>query len=207
MQQIQKPKKVVQYTLQGKYVKTWVSASWASKSLNLQARGIKNCCSKKNRVKSVGGFIWVYEDEKDNLDYYLVKNISLPKKVNQYDKEFNLVKTWDSIYQICKENNYSSTSISNTCNHKNKTAYGYIWLFEADSKIMDKDYYNNRGKIEAKKVAQYNKDMTLLKVWDSVTKVAKSNNWSSGHISNACNNKVKTAYGYIWKYKIGRAHV
>lgn len=54
-------KKVKQYTIDGKYIKTWNAIVDAQKSLNIGH--ISQCCSGKR--KTSGGFIWKYEgDEK-----------------------------------------------------------------------------------------------------------------------------------------------
>lgn len=62
-----------------------------------------------------------------NCNYNI--NYSLSKKVIQYDIQNNYIKTWDSIAQIVRENNFSSTFISRCCKNKCKTAYGYKWEY------------------------------------------------------------------------------
>ena len=59
----------------------------------------------------------------------------------------------------------------------------------------------------SKKVAQYSKSMEYIQSFNSITDAAKylckkpeSNRGIRTHISEVCNNKRKTAYGYIWKY-------
>lgn len=131
MRQIQKPKAVLQLNEDGSFVCRWGSASHASKSLNLWALGIKNCCEQKSHVKSVGGFIWIYEEDKNTIDmnYYLNKNISYPKSVNQYDLSMNFIKTWDSAYIAGKLGGFLASEISRVCNGKRKTHKGFIWKY------------------------------------------------------------------------------
>lgn len=54
-----------------------------------------------------------------------------------------------------------------------------------------------------KPVIQYTKDGEFVKEWKSITDVLNHYNINnkSGNISQCCNGKAKTAYGYIWKYK------
>lgn len=52
-----------------------------------------------------------------------------------------------------------------------------------------------------KVVEQYTKDGQLVKEYKSVAEVVRVNNFSQGNISNCCNGKLKSAYGYVWKYK------
>ena len=52
------------------------------------------------------------------------------KKVNQYDKQGNFIKTWDSMMDIQRELNFNIAYISHCCSGKGKTGYGYLWGFE-----------------------------------------------------------------------------
>lgn len=51
------------------------------------------------------------------------------KKINQYDLNGNLIKTWDKVLDITKTMKISKQSISYCCNGKTKTAGGYIWRY------------------------------------------------------------------------------
>lgn len=54
----------------------------------------------------------------------------------------------------------------------------------------------------AKKVAQYDLDGNLIKVWDSIREIKRCLGYDNGTISKFCRNKVncKHCYGFIWKY-------
>lgn len=47
------------------------------------------------------------------------------KSINQYDKQGNLIKTWDSIMEIEEELNYNHSYISRCVRKKHPTAYNY----------------------------------------------------------------------------------
>lgn len=51
----------------------------------------------------------------------------------QYDLAGNKIKRWDSAAEVQRELNYDASSIRKVCNHKNRTAYGFIWRNENDS--------------------------------------------------------------------------
>jgi len=53
------------------------------------------------------------------------------KKVNQYDKNMNLIKTWGSLMDIQRELKINNSSISNVCLLKPnyRTAGGFIWRY------------------------------------------------------------------------------
>ena len=133
MRMIQKPKKVIQFDLKGNFIREWISVSQASKELSLYKRAIKNASERNNKVKTSGKFIWMYKDENDEIglhEYYLSERKLNTKKINQYDKNMNFIKTWDSIKQICEENNWSSLSIRNNCKGITKISHGYIWRYK-----------------------------------------------------------------------------
>lgn len=52
---------VIQYTMDGQYVKEWRSAYDIEKELNISV----NSCL-KGRLESIGGFRWVYKIPRDN---------------------------------------------------------------------------------------------------------------------------------------------
>lgn len=58
---LRKTKKIIQYDLDGNFIKTWDSIKEASVNLNINACGILNCC--KKRSKKSGGYIWRYADK------------------------------------------------------------------------------------------------------------------------------------------------
>lgn len=56
-------KKIIQYDLNGFFIKEWSSAREASKALNIQYKNISAVCrGKRNKC---GNFIWKFKEEKD----------------------------------------------------------------------------------------------------------------------------------------------
>lgn len=52
------------------------------------------------------------------------------KSILQIDKETNeIIKHWNSMLEVTKNLNIAGSSISDVCNHKRKTAGGFIWKF------------------------------------------------------------------------------
>lgn len=54
--------------------------------------------------------------------------------------------------------------------------------------------------LNAKKVAQYTKNLDLIKVWDCMSYASNELKISMGHISSCCHEKRKSAGGYVWKF-------
>lgn len=54
-------KAVVQYTLDGIFIKEWKSATQATKELNICGSHISDCC--KGKRKTCGGYVWKYKPD------------------------------------------------------------------------------------------------------------------------------------------------
>ena len=66
------PKKVIQYDLDGSFIRVWDSITEASRTLNIQHPCISDCC--RGKQKTAGGFIWKYATEEE-IEY--AKNLSI----------------------------------------------------------------------------------------------------------------------------------
>lgn len=53
----------------------------------------------------------------------------LAKKVRQYDLKGNFIKEYESTIEVERQLGYFQSSISNCCNNKRKTAYGFKWKY------------------------------------------------------------------------------
>ena len=49
--------------------------------------------------------------------------------VTQYTRQMEQIKTWSNIYDVCKENDWRTSSIKECCEGKRKTAYGFRWQY------------------------------------------------------------------------------
>ena len=70
--------------------------------------------------------------QKENINYAQRVNSSFNdrnKKVEQYDKENNLISTYESISQASRKTGITVSSISYSANGKRKTGGGFIWHF------------------------------------------------------------------------------
>lgn len=57
---------------------------------------------------------------------------ALGKPIIQLDKNLNIIKEWESALKAAQSINKPSSSISECCNKKRKSSYGYIWVFKED---------------------------------------------------------------------------
>ena len=122
-------KKVYQYDLKGNLINVWASTMDCDRN-GYESGNISSCCLGK--LKTHKNFIWSYKPI-ENFDInnysYNYKNRKGFKKVYQYDKDYNLIKIWDSAAEASR-NGFDNANISKCCSGKQKTHKGYIWSYE-----------------------------------------------------------------------------
>lgn len=52
----------------------------------------------------------------------------------------------------------------------------------------------------SKRISQYSMSGELIKIWECGMDIKRELGYSNGNISMCCNGKMKTAYGFIWKF-------
>lgn len=115
-------KEIVQYDLEGIFIKCWTCAKDVENELGIDHGNIGKCCN--NNAKTAGGFQWKYYNGScENIDPVNYNKIP----IEQYDINGKLIRRWDYISQIVNETGYFSSNIDKCCKGKIKTAYGYIW--------------------------------------------------------------------------------
>lgn len=120
-----KYKKVVQFDLDGSYIKTWDTITEASVNLGCNPSSISGAALCSYNTNYSHGFLWL--SEKDYLDNIIPIHKKEYKKLYQYDKKFNLIKIWNNITIAAKHYGISRGTISGVVNGRGKTAVGYIW--------------------------------------------------------------------------------
>lgn len=142
-------KPIEQYDLNGILLNTFDSPTAASLNTNINKGSIENCA--RGETKSAGGFNWRYINSSKQIDIITfnkpgVKKGNIPyskgkkfppgtrnikyKKVTQYSKDMDIIKTWDSIHDASFNLGISRSSIENCAGGKSKTAGSFIWKYE-----------------------------------------------------------------------------
>lgn len=122
-------KQVNQYSLNGKYIKTWNSIAEIESECGYNSKAINNSCRMK--TKSSCGFQWRYTNE-----CYGTSDITpcceptnKQKQINQFALTGEFIKTWDSIADIKNVCGYEKSCICMCCKGKKQSAYGYMWRY------------------------------------------------------------------------------
>jgi hypothetical protein len=121
------------------------------------------------------------------------------RQIKQYDLNGNFIKEYNSIVSAAKEMNISKSCIRGVLTNNRKTAAGYIWKYSDDKNIdfIEKITINkNKGR----KVCQYDLEMNLIKIHNSIAEASKNINIHKNNIWGVINNLRKTSGGFIWKY-------
>ena len=132
-----KSKPILQYSLKGVYLQEYSSINEAVRSIHdrkATISGICEACSSSYKHTTAYGYIWKYKDDPTDISI-LVENANKVshhknRKVNQYDKNGNFLKTFNTMTEA-KEfiGAKSISSITNACNGRSRTAGGYIWKY------------------------------------------------------------------------------
>lgn len=119
-------KVVSQFDLEGKFIKTFQSIAKATIETNIDGASISRCC--KHRVRSAGGFIWVWGNSQESVnEYQYGHNRKKPRA--QYDLSGHLIKIYPSALEASKMTGVPRQNINACCSNRTKTAGGYVWRY------------------------------------------------------------------------------
>ena len=124
--------------------------------------------------------------------------------VDQYDKMGQFIQTFTSVSEAA---NYASgiCNLINCLKGRNPSSGGYQWRYHGEEppgpliyKVTDAHNWSSAKK----SINQYTKDGQYIATFQSAHEAARSlkGKKNSGHISECCARKRKSAYGFIWKY-------
>lgn len=127
-------KPVLQYSLEGIFIKEWNSSTEAGKNLGISKGNITSCC--KGMFNQSGGFVWKYKTPNIPEQIHLGKigrevvSEKLSKPVLQYLLDGTFIKEWSSMILASKTLNLNRGNITSCCKGKNKSVGGFIWRYK-----------------------------------------------------------------------------
>lgn len=130
---------------------------------------------------------------KDSINRQVRK---LSKPVYQYDLSGNFIKKYKSVRYAAKILSMSHSNISRSCNGIFKHTGGYI--FRYSKTIVNIIQEPNAVK---KSVQEIDTKKAVIKEWISIMECARDTKIDSGNLSRACNGKIKSIKGRIFKFK------
>jgi hypothetical protein len=117
------PKRILQYNLNGDFIKEWNSILAATKATKL--KHIAEACSGKHKV--IGGYVWKYKiDNNIPLKIQPINDTtSIPKPVIQMTLTGNILNVWNSRHEA--EMNTGIKNINKALRGLRKHAGGFLW--------------------------------------------------------------------------------
>lgn len=124
-------KPILQYDLEGNFIKEWPSISEATRNINNS--DIPSCLSGKQ--SQAGGFIWIYKEGNilNNIPKFINKRGKSKAKcrtIIQYSLKDEFIKEWESGKHAALVLKKNQPDISACCKGKLKTAGGFKWKFK-----------------------------------------------------------------------------
>lgn len=189
---LSRKQKIAQYTLDGKFLRTYNSITEAQDDTGLTSIASAVC----GISKYCGEYQWkYYKGSTENIDPIETKE----RTVYQYDLQGNLIKVWKSASIASLEfsnSNAARAAIHNVCHGKSSQAYGYYWSFKR------KFEYKERSKLKA--VARYDDSGNFLESYSSLKEATAAVGLKdSAAISNCIKGKSKHAKGFRWRLFYG----
>lgn len=119
-------KPVAQYTLSGKFISKWESASVAGQKLDIDSSSIGNCA--KLRLSTAGGFQWRYWGETLGADIGSCIN-KRKRPVARYALNGKFIDKWESGTKAHQVLGVRQEHITHCAKGELKTAGGYQWRY------------------------------------------------------------------------------
>jgi hypothetical protein len=125
-----KSKAILQYDLEGNFIKEWESGKQVADELGLTNASLITYVL-KNKIPTAYKSLWRYKTESYPLKIipptYWENNL-VP--ILQYDLEGNFIKEWRSGKEASLYLNVNKQNICNALKNRAQSAYGYIWKYK-----------------------------------------------------------------------------
>ncbi len=145
---------------------------------------------------SVSNLEWVTNTENQIHKFKIGLGNNYTRKITQYDLQMNKIKDFNSIIEASKELNIAKSNIRGVITNYRKSAGGFIFKYLEDNNHYDIVIPNNRNR----KVIQYDLDMNIIKIFNSIIEASKELNIHKNNIWGVITNYRKTAGGFKFKY-------
>ena len=184
--------KIYQYNLDGKLIKSYISAKEAEKETGIHSQSIYDVLN--NCRLSAGGFFW---SRKDSIKAIPIKQSTNAIKIvgyniyNQERYEFNSQEEADSYFGI----NGLSTSICKCLSGILEKANNIVWgkLGDDENKLLIKSK-EIRLNTSVKRISKDNS----IKIYNTLSDACNDSNADTRNVCACIHGRQKTAYGFKW---------
>ena len=175
---------VLQYSINGEFIREWSSLNGAALSLNLSGNAISKCCKNKKGAKSAGNFIWKYKSDISEEKPVYVNNSHSP----------------ETIFKRINTDGYKNRKLD-TSHLKTPEAKRNRILNIDFSYLKTKESIEQRVSKVRVVVLQYSTSGDFIMEWDSAANAGRYLGFDNSSIIKCCKGKKPSAGGFIWTYK------
>lgn len=131
---VKRRKPVLQYDLDGNFIKEWEGAACVS---GFEKSNIGMCC--KGKLLSTGGYIWRFKNSDDYPKKIEVPNKwkSFKRPVLQYSLDGAFIARYNSVSEASKATDITTGNISQCALGKYKQIKGFVWKYEKEMEVAN----------------------------------------------------------------------
>lgn len=190
-------KPIVCLTLDGQYVKRYVSGAQAVYEDGYCFASVHDCC--KGKIRRHRDKVFMYEEDylKNGARIYEKPEPNGMTAVIQCDLQGNFIARYKSVNEAAEKTGSCRTTISGNLIGDYKSANGFIFVYEKDFPIKDMSKYVRTKK--GRKVAQVDPETNeIIEVFDRMADAGRKLNVSYKTIHSVVDKPNRTAYGFKW---------
>jgi group I intron endonuclease len=211
-------KPILQYDLEGNFIKKWNSVIEAAKHLNMRPAvisglltgklsrpkyGIGKSANRNMKYAQAYSFQWRY------FDGDIVHKIGsiFNTKILQYSVEGNFIHEWDNNEEIEKCLGINKKKLNSALNKSTKKCGGFQWRYSRDGVIPESieslrknEYTHETREYSYQKIFQFGLDGKFIKEWNYPYEIEKVTNIRAESITKACKGLLKTTGKFQWRY-------
>lgn len=192
--------KIAQYDAStGQFLNLYESVSETLKFLNVGETSLRSACCHNTYSN---GYLWKYIDDENDIPQF-IDPYEIPRiiPVNQYDKEGNFIRTFNSITDVERELGLNRSNIVQCCKRTYgfKSVGGYQWRYSDDCDDISK--FSIKENIFENFVNMYDLNGKFIKQFRNIKTAKRETGCSS--ITQCCSEKYKKytqSGGYQWRY-------
>lgn len=185
-------KAVHQFSLDGAYIMSFVSAREANAITGVSYKHISVCCC--GRRQMAGGFLWSFESDGPTfeIDRNKIRNNNV--KILQYDPHtLELLKVYNNLAEASQVSGIAKPNICGACRGaKSYYANGYYWKYEGDETPL-----RHRARTRSKSVRCIETGI----IFSTVEEAARFAGTCATTITNKCRSGQSTTNGYHFTFE------
>lgn len=180
-------REIVQYDMQGNFIKSYYSIKHAAEMTNCSKSGIQAACSNKSYCNN---YQWRYKSDifsEEKISPAIIKE----KRVFQYDLQGNYLHTYKSATEAASITLLNVSAISTVCLNKRSCAGGYYWSYKKSFDYVQKHQNTPIA------VAKYTINGEFIRSYDSIADAARDVNVGKSAIRRCIQGKQYTCKNFI----------